>query len=236
MLTEKIEIFSIDELREAMPKKAKVGVTKELVDKLNSLALSPEEAQAYKDNIVSYSNVLVEGKFKVSSYLNAVRYVSYLLIGMTKKDAYEKVFPERKAHCLAQGISNDDYKNRIKLYQNSKLVQMIKEQANVPLFILNMEHRQLAVNRLVDVLKDDSVSAKVTVEAADVLLKHLTPPATINNQVNVTINQDSSNIIGELRETMNNIAKMKQAEIIEHGDVSKVANQTYLTHKEEEDE
>ena len=231
-------IMTKEELINTVPKKARKGITDDIVDTLNSLVSDPNEAKIYKENIINYTNVLLEGRYKIQDYLNAVRFVGLVLGGMAKKQAYAKVFPDRHQHLIANGYSEEEYGIRVSMYQNSKLVKQIKEQAHIPLYILNMEHRQLAVNRLVEVLSDRDTSAKVTVEAADVLLKHLTPPQQISNGLNVVINTgDASSLIGELKETLDAIANQKRADIvINKGDVAHIANTTYLPLSGEQDE
>jgi hypothetical protein len=43
----------------------------------------PEPYESYRDNLISYTKVMADRKFKVSSYVDAVRYVSHKLMGST---------------------------------------------------------------------------------------------------------------------------------------------------------
>lgn len=225
--------LQLEEVRDLLPKQAGAKLTADVIDKINTTITDPDELKIYKENILTFSTVLNQGRYKLYDYLSAVRFVGFILSGVTNKEAYRITFPDRHLRMVSEGITNEGYNVRVSMYQNSSLVKAIKEKAMIPLYILNMEHRQLAVNRLVQILEDDSVTPKVAVEAADTLLKHLTPPAEVSNAINVVVAGDSTSIINELRDTMNSIANQKKAKIIEHGDIAEIANETYLTYEEE---
>ena len=84
--------FTLDQVKRALPPKLKSSATQTIVDELNNLQDNPVVAEQIRNNFISYTGVLSEGKFKTEDYLNAVKYVSYKLMGNTNKDAYFKTY------------------------------------------------------------------------------------------------------------------------------------------------
>ena len=80
--------LTIDQFKQALPDKVKKSVSQELIDQVNATLSDPEMFEAYRDNLLSYTKVMADGRFKVSEYINAVRYVSHKLMGCTNIDAY----------------------------------------------------------------------------------------------------------------------------------------------------
>ena len=70
-------VYTIEDVKKAVPSHIRSNITQPLVDTLNNIAADPLIAEDIRNNFVSYSAVLKEGKFKVEDYLNAVAYVSY---------------------------------------------------------------------------------------------------------------------------------------------------------------
>ena len=66
-----------DEIIASLPASVQGGVSDTLVNELNQIITDPDFREAFRDNMISYNKVLSEGKFKLSSYVNAVMYVSY---------------------------------------------------------------------------------------------------------------------------------------------------------------
>ena len=90
-------------LARALPGNLKSAATDQLADLINQISTDPLIAENIRDNFLSYTSVLRDGKFKVEDYLNAVDYCSYKLMGDSNQDAYFKTFPQRYANLLAAG-------------------------------------------------------------------------------------------------------------------------------------
>ncbi len=74
--------LTVDQFRTALPTQMKKVVTPELMDSINGMmAAEPEIQEAYRDNLLSYTHVMRDGKFKMEQYLSAVRYVSHKIMG-----------------------------------------------------------------------------------------------------------------------------------------------------------
>ena len=81
----------------ALPANFKNSVSQELVDTINNVTQDQLVAEAFRENFISYSGVMKEGKFKTQDYMNAVQYVTYEHMGYSNKEAYFKTFPTRQA-------------------------------------------------------------------------------------------------------------------------------------------
>ena len=98
-------MLTADQIEKALPPTLRSAVTTALVDKINTAVADPEMAETIRDNFMSYSTVLREGKHKTEDYLSAVMYVSFKLMDMTNKEAYARAFPLRYASLLARGAT-----------------------------------------------------------------------------------------------------------------------------------
>ena len=59
--------LSIDILRKSLPDKYKSTVSQELLDTINDTLADPDLFETYRDNFISYTSVLNDGRFKVIS-------------------------------------------------------------------------------------------------------------------------------------------------------------------------
>ena len=100
--------LTIEQFQEALPEKMKKSVNKEIIDSINKVLADPEFYEQYRDNLLSYTKVMQEGKFKISQYIDAVKYVAYKHMGLTNRDAYAKPFAEEMARFLLQGVHAKD--------------------------------------------------------------------------------------------------------------------------------
>ena len=80
-------MITVQSLKQALPATAKLNVSQSLVDQLNAITSDPILAGHIRENFVSYTNVLQEGKYTSEEYVNAITYCTYKLMGLTNKDA-----------------------------------------------------------------------------------------------------------------------------------------------------
>src|SRR5690554_7803237 len=85
-------MISKQELQAAVPERLKINVTQDLADKLNNISTDPLHAENIRENFLTYTRVLQDGKYKIEDYMNAVAYVSYKLMGYNNQDSYFKTF------------------------------------------------------------------------------------------------------------------------------------------------
>jgi hypothetical protein len=183
--------LTLDQFRLALPDKVKKSVNQELIDQINLTLSEPELYEAYRDNLMSYTKVMSDGRFKVSEYLNAVKYVSHKLMGSTNIEAYSKTFPDKIQRFAAQGVSSKDIASYVTAYNKSKLVNLIFEQTLIPSYVLNQDLYQRALNVQADLMVN-AHSEKVRTDAANSLLTHLKVPETQKVELNVGVKEDSS--------------------------------------------
>ncbi len=211
--------LTLDQVTAAVPAQLRTSVTQHFVDMLNQLQVDPEMADNIKDNFLSYSGVLKEGRFKIEDYFNAVMYVSYKLMNMTNQDAYIRTFPKRHADLVARGASAKDISSYVAAYHKGKLVNMIMEQVMVPVWVLNQDMFQKALNVQYDLMTDVDMSGKVRTDAANSILTHLKKPEKMDFQLNM--NTPESSGMKELTSALTNLANA-QLEQIEKGNVKTI--------------
>ena len=196
--------LSIDQFKQALPDKVKKSVNQELIDQINTTLSDPDTYEAYRDNLLSYTSVMTDGRFKVTEYINAVRYVSHKLMGCTNIDGYIKTFPDKYQDFLARGVAAKDIASYVTAYNKSKLVNLIFEQTLIPSYVLNQDLYQKALNVQADLMVS-AHSEKVRTDAANSLLTHLKMPEKHKVELEIGVREDSS--IAMLRAATLELAK-----------------------------
>lgn len=206
-------MLTLDIVQRALPSHLKRTVTQNLVDELNNIDKDPEVAATIRENFISYTKVLQEGRFKTDDYLNAVKYASFKLMGDSNQDAYFKTFPQRHHALVARGATPQEISAYVSMYAKGKLVNLILEQTLVPTWVLNADVYQKAINCLATEMST-ARSEMVRVQAANAILTHLKKPEAVGPLINIDIGNQTG--INELRDTLSQLAKT-QKELIEKG-------------------
>ena len=183
--------LTLEQFQMALPDKVKKSVNQELIDSVNTTLADPELFEAYRDNLLSYTRVMADGRFKITGYVDAVRYVSHKLMGSTNIEAYTKTFPDKYARFVAQGVQAKDIASYVTAYNKSKLVNLIFEQTLIPSYVLNQDLYQKALNVQADLMVT-AHSEKVRTDAANSLLTHLKMPEVTKVELDIGIKEDSS--------------------------------------------
>ena len=199
--------LTIEQFRMALPDKVKKSVNQELIDSINNVLIDPEMLESYRDNLVSYTKVMADGRFKVPEYVNAVRYVSHKLMGCTNIEAYTKTFPDKYARFVANGVQAKDIASYVTAYNKSKLVNLIFEQTLIPSYVLNQDMYQRALNVQADLMVN-AKSEKVRCDAANSLLTQLKMPEVTKVELDIGIKEDSS--INVLRQATLELARQQR--------------------------
>ena len=192
----------------ALPGNLKSVATDQLADMINQISTDPLIAEQIRDNFLSYTSVLKDGKFKVEDYLNAVAYCSYKLMGDSNQDAYFKTFPQRYANLVAAGRTPKEISSYVAAYAKGQLVNKIMEQTLVPSWVLNQHMYQAALNTQFKIMTDEDVSPKVRSDAADSLLTHLTKPKEAGPLINIDMGETSG--MNELKDALSRMAQQQQ--------------------------
>lgn len=222
-------MLTVPIVMQALPQTLRGAVDQAFVDKINNIVTDPLVAEAVRENFISYSKVLQDGKFKTEDYLHAVTYVSFKLMGMSNQDAYAKTFPHRYAALVAKGVESKDIAAYVSAYNKGKLVNLILEQTLVPSWVLNQDAYQKAINTQVDVMTN-STNAMARTAAANSLLTHLAKPKEAGPLINIEVGENAG--MKEMREMMMQLAK-KQLDAIDRGVTTKdIAGQRIIENEQ----
>lgn len=189
--------MTVEQFKEALPAKVKKSVNAELVTKVTALLSDPDLFENYRDNLLGYTSVMADGKFRVDQYVNAVKYVSHKLMGCSNIEAYSKTFPDKMNDFHLRGISPKDISSYVVAYNKSKLVNLIFEQTLVPMHVLNQDLYQKALNVQADLMVN-ATSEKVRSDAANSLLTHLKAPEVAKVKLDIGL-EGAVNTIADLR-------------------------------------
>ena len=190
--------LTLDTFKAALPDKVKKSINQELVDSINQTLSDPDMYETYRDNLLSYASVMADGRFKMESYISAVKYVSHKLMGASNIAAYIKTFPDKYQDFLNRGVETKDIASYVTAYNKSKLVNLIMEQTLIPSYVLNQDLYQKALNVQAELMLT-AKSEKVRSDAANSLLTQLKMPEVNKVQLDVNVKEDGS--IAALRES-----------------------------------
>ena len=209
--------LTLHQVAHALPPNLKNNVTQQLVDNINNCVADPIMAEAIKDNFLSYTQVLSEGKFKTEDYLSAVMYVGFKLMGMTNQDAYARTFPARYRTLLNNGTSAKDISSYVSMYNKGRLVNLILEKSLIPTWVLNQHIYQKAINVQADLMSNAN-SEMVRMQAANSILTHLAKPKEVGPLINLDLREGSG--LNELKATLTQLAQ-QQRDLIGQGVTTK---------------
>lgn len=210
-------MLTLQQVAHALPPNLKNNVTQQLVDNINNCVADPIMAEAIKDNFLSYTQVLSEGKFKTEDYLSAVVYVSFKLMGMSNQDAYARTFPARYRTLLNNGTSAKDISSYVSMYNKGRLVNLILEKSLIPTWVLNQHIYQKAINVQADLMSNAN-SEMVRMQAANSILTHLVKPKEVGPLINLDLREGSG--LNELKATLTQLAQ-QQRDLIGQGVTTK---------------
>jgi len=202
--------FTIDQFKSALPAGIRKSVDQPMVDKMNKLLNDPDMHEVYREGLLSYTKVMQEGKFKLSSYIDAVKYVSHRLMGKTMKDAYGATFPDKMQDWAVRGVDPKDQSSYISAYNKTKLVNLIMEQAIVPTHILNQDLFQKALNKQASLMAN-AKSEMVQMQAANSILTHLKPPE--NQKLELEVSHKEHSAIDDLRRATQELVATQKRQV-----------------------
>jgi hypothetical protein len=206
--------LTIDQLRGSMPKKFRHNVTDDMITFINATE-GDEFRDIYKENLLGFSDVLQLGKYGMKEYLNAVKFVSYKLLGDSNSIAYAKTFPHRYQRLVDKNTPAKTISSFATTYNKGAIVHKIMERTLVPIHILNMDIHQEAINIQAELMRD-AKSETVRQKAAECLIMQLKAPEAAKIEIDVNYSNDS---IDELRATTRALAQQQLA-LIQSGAVT----------------
>lgn len=194
----------------ALPPGCRTNLKPSMMDKINGVITNPVLRESFRENLISYTHVLNEGKYKMDSYISAVKYVSCKLMGASNTQAYIKTFPDRYQKFLDRGVPAGDIASYVSSYNRNKLVNLILEQTLVPTYILNADMYQKALNTQAELMVSAN-SEKVRTDAANSILTHLKRPEAKKIELDIGIKQDST--IADLRSATQALVNQQKEQI-----------------------
>ena len=209
-----LTVLTKGQLQASMPKKFRHNVTDEMISFINSTE-GDEFRDVYKENLIGFASVIEGGRYKMADYINAVKFVSYKLIGDTNTIAYAKTFPDRYQRLVDKNTPMKTISSFSTAYNKGDLVHRILERTLVPVHILNMDIHQEAINTQADLMRT-AKSETVRQKAAECLIMQLKAPEASKIEVDVTYSNSS---IDDLRETTRALAQ-QQLKMIQSGAVT----------------
>lgn len=218
-------------LTQVVPPKVRSMITEELVEELNSWTDNPILQEAFKENMVTYTGVLQEGKYKVTDYINAVKFVSLKLLEFSDFDAYCAVFPERVAILRSKDIDDDGIRPYASAYKKNKLVVSIFQQTIVPSYIINAPLHQKALNEL-STLMTNSRSDLVKVKAAEAILAYTKLPETKKIELDLGLN--TIDVMGELKKATDILAEQQRHSLVNGTSLQSIAESRIIEAEVEE--
>ena len=225
--------LSYEVFKEVVPKNMKKLVTEDVVNEINKLVEDPDYGEELKASMLSATNILAgKEKWSLRQYIDAVKFYSLTAAAVTQTDAYAKVFPDRLQARIDRGETKNDMNGEASRYNGSELVNKIRNQALVPLHLVNQGNVQLAINVLVDIAVGGK-SEIARVSAATSLLKELRPPEA--QKIELDIGVKATDSIAELRKATEELA-IAQRQSIEAGVAVKFIAESRVIDVEIDDE
>lgn len=208
--------LALDTVVNTAPKERRGMFTQELIDKVNQVSADPVFRDAVRDNFVTYLGVLKDSRASGEEYLNAIKYCSFKMMGLSNIDAYTRTFPDRVSKWKAKGVATKDINSYVTAFNKTFLVVRIMEQAAIPAWLLHQDAFNKAVAVQVE-LMTTAKSERVRAMAADSILNKLGRPdnvPTIN--IDMRNNAAETNGIDDLKNMITKLAKT-QKDLIEKG-------------------
>jgi len=206
------ELVTKEVFQQVLPKGLRTSVDDDLVNHINKLLTNHPYAEQFRDNLLGYSHVINNGRFKVTDYLNAVHYVSYKLMGDTNITAFTKTFPDRIKKWQTEGVEAKQIASYVSMYNGNKLVQNIYEQTITPTWVLNQDLYQKAINTQAELMLT-ARSEKVRSDAANSLMNHLKKPEKLEAHLKIDVDHKNS-AIDELEQTTRALVEQQKAMLL----------------------
>ncbi len=206
-------MFTVEELKAQLPKAKRRNVTQSLVDTINSINDDEDNifVDAYKQNFLSFISVMRSGEYKITDYMNAVKYSSFKLMEYSNIDAYQATFPDRYRRLLLKyqdfgteaEIRDKKVSPHVAGYNQNKLVNQVMEQAMIAPALLNHGLFQEALARQAWLMMNAG-SELVQTQAANSILVQLKPAEVKKIELDIGLKENDA--IGELRRATQELA------------------------------
>jgi hypothetical protein len=210
-----------DMLTRCLPPKVHNSLSDLFIDSLNSNITDPNFREVYSENLLGFGSVLKEGKFRLQSYVDAVKFVSYKLLGSTDVEGYARTFPDRYQRLKDAGTDARGISSYVYAYKNkNQIVAKVFEQTMMPTYVVNADLYQKAINVQAELMMS-AKSEKVRSDAAGWIMKELKAPEVAKLEVEIAT---SSSVTDEYEKSMLKMVRKQQELIAQGASVLSVAN------------
>ena len=211
--------------------KDKTTITDKLVETINMIILDePEVGHLVRENFLTYTKVLQNGKYSMETYLNAIKFVSYKLMNMTNAEAYMHTYPDRydkleKRYVGVEGLTQEEFEKKVSSYvyavAKSQLVVTILSQVQIPTKLLNMGLLQEAINVEASLMRS-ARSEIVREKAANTPIQYLGQEE--ENKIQIDAGYKKDDIIEQYEVAMKKMVEEQLVQIHKGADVKQIAN------------
>ena len=218
-MKDKTPDITIEQLVKAVPKINKNSVTPAFLKEINELRNNIDYGEEFIENLTSHTNLLngAGNRWSFKNYYNAVKYYSLMCGGgYTQLKAYAEVFPELVESNRLKGNLIENLLGNASRFNNSKLVNKIREQSMIPIYLLHQGTVHRAINVLLDIAENGR-SEMARSSSASTLLKELKAPDTL--QLEKEVGSGITNYLKSLAELSTNIAN-GQLTSLKNGDTT----------------
>lgn len=215
-------MISEQEFKRCLPASLRAGIDDTVRQQFNACLSDPNIRDIMGQNLIGYTSVLQQGKFKLSSYISAVRYCTYKSMGDTNILAYKKTFPDRYTDWENAQLPMNERNAYVSAYNKSKLVSLVYQALAIPTSILNQDVFQEAINVQRSLMLDPKVSPMVRCQSAKALMDCLKPEEVKQMELSVSVKE--SDTVEELRKTTNELAKAQLKALQNGADLTALLN------------
>ena len=215
---EENKMLTIGEVQRKFPNK-KGSITQELVDIINQSVHDPEfQGESLVQTANTYEAVMVRNRAKMTDYLNAIKFVAYLMsMEDNYTEAYKRVFSNRKfvADRIGADTGSAEYReltSAASRYRKSKLVVDILTVSQAPFDLMFTGARYKAVGVLAEIMMTGRFD-RDRINAAKELLAATKGPEQVKIDLDIGVKETSAvqNLNAQLAELANNSLKHLEA-------------------------
>ncbi len=179
-----------------LPPEMRKQLTPELMDEISIPQIRDDVQilESYRDNLIGHTAILKGSSYTLKDYAKACRFTTFIILGETQKTAYIRTFPDRYKTFKGKNFTDKQISARTSMYANGLLVRQIREQAEMPLWLGNIDNMQQAVNHQMYLMKH-AESERVQCDAANSVMTHLKRPEKIKLDIE-THDSEVGSVIG----------------------------------------
>lgn len=211
-------MVTLEELQKAVSPKYRKYINEDMVDTVNGIE-DPDFREHFRQNLISMSSVLADGRYSVKDFVSAVKFVSYKVLEESDIDAYMYTFPDRYNRVLnrwlEEGLDESEIREKkispyVSAYKRNELVAKVFERTLIPSRILNAPLFQDALNVQVELMYS-ARSELVRQNASKTVMEYTNTPEAMKIEMDIGVKQDDE--VVALRNEMARLAAMQLEKI-----------------------